>query len=146
MPAVLDKGGKPPNKAILGMRALAAGPFLLGQKLLWRRDRSPLQGPALSGTKRVDWAEEVDLALIKTAKNHFGATLNDVLVACVTGGLRRYVADHGKELRQLRVSMPVNMCSKYEALKMDNKFAAVLLPLPVAGAGIRERVEATKKQ
>ena len=144
MPAVLDKGGKPPNKVLLGLLALLAGPYLLAQKFLWRADRSPLHGPELSGVKRVAWTGSIDLGSIKAAKDRLGATLNDVLVACVSGGLRRWVEDRGGDLRQLRVSMPVNMRSRHEKLKMDNKFAAVLLPLPVP-AGPRRRIGATKR-
>ncbi len=144
MPAVLDKKGKPPNKALLGLRALAAGPFLLAQKFLWVADRSPLHGPELAGTKRVAWTGPIDLGLIKVAKNRLGATVNDVLVACVVGGLRRYVEGRGEELRQLRVSMPVNMRSRHEKLRMDNKFAAVLLALPVA-AGWRQQIAGTRR-
>ena len=144
MPAVLDKGGKPPSKALLGLRALAAGPFLLAQKFLWLADRNPLHGPELGGTKRVAWTGPLDLTLVKEAKNRLGATVNDVLVACVAGGLRRYVEGRGGVLRRLRVSMPVNMRSRHEKLRMDNKFAAVLLTLPVA-AGAREQIDATQR-
>ncbi len=144
MPAVLDKKGKPPNKALLGLRALLAGPFLLAQKFLWVADRSPLHGPELAGTKRVAWTGPIDLGLIKRAKNRLGATVNDVLAACVAAGLRRYVEGRGGELRRLRVSMPVNMRSRHEKLRMDNKFAAVLLALPVA-AGWRQQVDATRR-
>jgi hypothetical protein len=147
MPAVIDRAGKPPNKLALGLRTALVGPFLLASKLLWRRDRNPLHGPPLSGDKRVAWTPPFDLARVKAARHELGATVNDLLVACVAGGLRRYVRDgHGEELRRLRASMPVNIRSRFESLEMDNKFAAVLLPLAAELADARRRIDVTRAQ
>jgi len=147
MPAVIDRAGKPPNKLALGLKTALVGPFLLLDKLLWRRDRNPLHGPPLAGDKRVSWTSPLDLERVKAAKNELGATLNDVLVACVAGGLRRYVRHrHGEELGRLRASMPVNVRSRFESLEMDNKFAAVLLPLCADVAGAGARIAATRRR
>jgi diacylglycerol O-acyltransferase / wax synthase len=147
MPAVIDRAGKPPNKLALAARTALVGPFLLAAKLLWRRDRNPLHGPPLSGDKRVAWTPPLDLARVKAARDELGATVNDVLVACVAGGLRRYVRDgHGEDLQRLRASMPINIRSRFESLEMDNKFAAVLLPLSAGVADARDRVDATRRQ
>ncbi len=144
-PAVIDKDGKPPNKLLLALHAAVVGPFLLLQKMLWRPDKNRLHGRALSGTKRVAWTDPIDLGVVKEVKNRLGATVNDVLVACVAGAFQRYLARHAdEELKRLRVSMPVNVRSRFEELKMDNKFAAVLLPLPVV-ADVRERIAATRQ-
>lgn len=146
MPAVMDRGGKPPNRLLLALRTLLLGPFLLLAKMLWRPDRNPLHGPALSGDKRVAWSGTIDLGELKALKNELGVTLNDVMVACVAGGLRRYAHGRGSDLRRLRASMPVNVRSRFEELRMDNKFAAVLLPLDVAIADLGERVAATHRR
>ncbi len=147
VPAVIDRAGKPPNKLALGLQTALVGPFLLLDKLFWRRDRNPLHGPLLSGDKRVAWTAPLDLVKVKAAKNELGATVNDVLVACVAGGLRRYVRHrHGEDLQRLRASMPVNIRSRFESLEMDNKFAAVLLPLSAEVADTRERIDITRRQ
>ena len=146
MPAVVDRGGKPPNKYLLGLMATLAGPSVLGRKMLWSPDPEPLHGPELSGIKQVAWTEAFDLDRVKAVKNRFGATLNDVLVASVAGAFRRYLESIGKPATQLQVSMPVNVRSSSEELKMDNKFAAVMLSLPVDIHDPKERTMATKER
>lgn len=127
--------------------AALAGPFLLAQKFLWRPDRSPVHGSPLAGRKRVGWTDPIPVEVIKAVKNAAGATLNDVLMACVSAAFDRYVtARTGAPLKQLRVSMPVNVRPLGEEPRMENKFAAVMLDLPVGFADIRERVAATKRR
>lgn len=127
--------------------AALAGPFLLSQKFLWRADRSAVHGPVLSGRKRVAWTDPIAVHLVKRVKNAFGATVNDILMACVSSAFERYVrSTSGEVLTQLRVSMPVNVRSPDEEPRMENKFAAVMLDLPVGISDLRERVLATKRR
>jgi len=144
LPAVVDRGGKPRNKFLLGLEASLAGPAILGRKMLWRADPAPLHGPQLSGEKQVAWTEPLDLDTVKAVKNRLGGTLNDILVACVAGAFRRYLEENGERATQLQVSMPVNVRSSAEELKMDNKFAAVLLSLPIHIRDPRQRTLVTK--
>lgn len=146
MPAVGDRGGKPPNPWLLGASAALAGPTILAKKALWRRDRSGLHGPRLGGEKRVAWTRGLRVDRLKTVKNHYQTTLNDVLVSCVAGAFRRYSAKRdGDPMGQLQVSMPINVRSASEPPTMDNQFAAVLLSLPVDVADPFERLAATKE-
>jgi hypothetical protein len=127
--------------------AVLAGPFLLSQKFLWRADHSVVHGPTLSGRKRVSWTEPIPIDVVKAVKNACGATVNDVLMACVSSAFERYVrTKSGAPLTRLRVSMPVNVRAPGEEPRMENKFAAVMLDLPVGVADVRERVLATKKR
>lgn len=147
MPAVVDRGGKPPNKWLLGASAAMAGPVMLAQKAMWRRDRSGLHGPSLGGQKRVAWTPGLSVARLKAIKNHYGTTLNDVLVSCVAGAFRRYSEGRdGEAMGQLQVSMPINVRSASEPPTMDNKFAAVLLSLPVEVADPFARLNETKRR
>lgn len=146
VPAVVDKGGKPPNKALLAAHASLAGPLILAKKMMWRSDRSSAHGPPLSGEKRVAWTTPIDLDEVKKIKQHYGATVNDVLVACVAGAFRRYAEERGEAATQLQVSMPVNVRSRSDEMVMDNKFAAVLLSLPVDVADSAERIAETKRR
>ncbi len=132
--------------AVNAMASLAGGPVLLG-KALALRDNSSMHGPECGGEKRVAWTEPVDLGLIKAAKTAFGATVNDVLMACVAGAFQRYAETHdGETLDRLRVSMPVNVRWPTEPLKMENRFATVLVKLPARVADLRQRVLATKQR
>ena len=146
-PAEVGAGKSGRSKLAVGlMAALAGGPVLLG-KALAPRDRSPLHGPECSGVKRVAWTDEIDLAVIKQLKNDVGATVNDVLMACVAGAFQRYAKAHaGGPLERFRVSMPVNVRWPTEPLLMENRFATVLLKLPAHVRDVRERVLATKKR
>lgn len=144
VPAVVDRGGKPPNKLLLGAHASLAGPGILARKMLWRPDRSEVHGPSLGGEKRVAWTPPIELEMIKGIKDRFGATVNDVLVACVAGAFRNYGLSRGENLDQLQVSMPVNVRSRADKLTMDNKFAAVLLSLPVGVDDAVRRIAETK--
>lgn len=146
MPAVVDKGGKPPNKLLLGLHASLAGPMILARKMFWSPDRSSVHGPALSGDKRVAWTPAISLEGVKSIKNRFGATVNDVLVACVAGAFRRYALARGEDPSRLQVSMPVNVRSRSDELVMDNKFAAVMLALPLDVDDGVERLAETKRR
>jgi hypothetical protein len=48
----------------------------------------------LSGLRHVAWSEPIPLDQIKAISHAQKATVNDVLLAAVTGALRRYVLDH----------------------------------------------------
>ncbi len=146
-PAAVGAGKSGRNKIAVGLAAAAVGgPVLLG-KAIAPRDDSTLHGPECSGTKRVAWTDEIDLGAIKALKNALGATVNDVLMACVAGAFQRYAETHaGEPLERFRVSMPVNVRWPGEPLKMENRFATVLLKLPAHVRDVRQRVLATKKR
>ena len=135
------------SKVAVGLLAsLLGGPTLVG-KALARGDRSLLHGPDCTGEKRVAWSDAIDLAIVKQVKNALGATVNDVLMACVAGAFERYAETRtGAGLRRLRVSMPVNVRWPDEPMLMENRFATVLLKLPTRVGDVRQRVLATKRR
>jgi WS/DGAT/MGAT family acyltransferase len=135
-----------PGKGILKALAIPlAAPGVLLKRLLWRPDRHALHGPKVSGKKQVAWTAPFDIAVVKRAKNLLDATVNDVLMALVSGALSRYLEQHaGQIVHRLRVSMPVNVRPATEPLTLENRFAAVPLELPAGIRGLRERVRAVK--
>lgn len=129
------------------VKAPLAGPLILIRKMLWRADRSDAHGPKLSGTKRVAWTEPIDFEVLRRIKHHFRATVNDVLMTCVAGAFHRYLeSTPGGSVTSIRLSMPVNVRSPNEQPRMENKFAAVLLELPVGIRDIRRRVSEVKQR
>lgn len=53
---------------------------------------------------------QVDLDDVKTIKNHFGAKINDVVLAAISGSLRKFLADRGELPEQPLVGMvPVSV-------------------------------------
>lgn len=145
--AIRPASGAPGRDLLKLIRIPFAAPKVLIQRLLWPRDRHALHGPKVSGKKQVAWTEPFDMEVLKDVKNRLGATVNDVLMACVSGALSRYLQRHaGEVVRKIHVSMPVNIRPPNEPLSMGNRFAAVPLVLPAGIAGVRERVAAVKQR
>ncbi len=127
------------------LRIGLGAPGVLLSRLLWRADRHALHGPKLSGRKQVAWTAPLDLHVIKAAKDRLGATVNDVLMASVSGALTRHLAPSlGNALKDLRVSMPVNVRPLHEPLVLDNRFAAVPLRIPAGLMSLERRIELVK--
>ena len=123
-----------------------SAPGILLRRLTWLPDHSDLHGPELSGRKRVAWTQPVDLAVIKQAKRRIGATVNDVLMATVSGAFSAFLAGNGDvPPARFLVSMPVNVRTPGRPPACDNKFAPVPLELP-AGADPGARILAVKRK
>jgi len=94
---------------------------------------TPFKGK-LGIRKRLVWTDPMDLGKIKTVGKAISTTtLNDVLVATVTGAMRRYLKTRNIAVNELdlRVSIPVNIRKKGTEFELGNKFSLVFLPLPV---------------
>ena len=133
----------------LGRAALASlvAPVVLMERVLWRPDRHALHGPPVGGRKRVAWTRPLPLQEVKRLKARFGATVNDVLMALVAGAIGRYIeANGGGSVPHVRISMPVNMREPGAAPRMENRFAAVPLTLPILPREIAGRIAAVKAQ
>lgn len=149
--AAPPRGGIRPAAGVPGkglLKALSipfAAPGILLKRFLWVPDRHALHGPKVSGRKLVAWTEPLEIDVVKAAKDRLGATVNDVLMATVSGALSRYLHAHGEALvARLRVSMPVNVRPPNEPLTLENRFAAVPLELPAGIPALEERVRAVK--
>jgi WS/DGAT/MGAT family acyltransferase len=83
--------------------------------------------------RRFDWLR-FDLADVKEVKNRLGGTVNDVVLACVSGALRRYLRAHGQDVRHIdfRAMIPVNLRTRDEAGAFGNRVATVAARLPLA--------------
>lgn len=84
--------------------------------------------------KKVAWTEPMPLDKIKTVGRAIStATLNDVLIATVTGAMRRYLKTRNTPVNELdlRVTVPVNIRKPGTEFELGNKFSLVFLPLPV---------------
>lgn len=122
-----------------------AAPGILIARLLWMPDRHVLHGPKVSGRKQVAWTAPLDLDIVKAIKNRLGATVNDVLMATVSGALSRYIRQRaGQEIERLRISMPVSVRHPSATITLENRFAAVPLTLPAGIAHAGERVARVK--
>jgi diacylglycerol O-acyltransferase len=91
----------------------------------------PLNQP-ISPHRRFVWARS-ELETFKRIKNTLGGTVNDVVLAVVTGALREWL--HGRGVRteglELRALVPVSIRSADERGDLGNRIAAMRGPLPV---------------
>lgn len=103
---------------------------------------SRLRGPASVG-RRAAWTTPLDLAVSKAAAKRLGVSVNDVLLAAVAGGLRRWLLDHDAPLADCRVMVPVDL-RRGQAVpsELGNRFGIVFVTLPVTLADADRRVAA----
>jgi diacylglycerol O-acyltransferase len=120
----------------------------IADKLLLRSlPPSPVLGePGIP--KRAVWSQPHRLSEIKRIGRSSGATVNDVLVAAVSGAVAEYVAFHGGDPMDLTTMVPVNLRDLDKPLprELGNKFALAMLPLPSGVTSPRGRLAAAKQR
>ncbi|MEL1264581.1 wax ester/triacylglycerol synthase family O-acyltransferase [Pseudoxanthomonas putridarboris] len=127
---VLAKEGGEIGRELLGALALSDDPPTL------------LRG-RLGVSKRVAWAEPLDLDEVKAVGRACDCTVNDVLMAAAAGALRSYMVERGEQVDgvTLRATVPVNLRPLEHAKKLGNHFGLVFLDLPIGEANPIRRLE-----
>jgi WS/DGAT/MGAT family acyltransferase len=134
-----------PGEIIRGVRAAFRGPRQIAERL----------GEALAGVGAMAWAGlsaappspfnvrigphrrftwvEAELGELKAIKNSLGGTVNDVVLAAVTGALARHMRRHQHETEgvTLKAMVPVSIRADIERGALGNRVAAMSAPLPV---------------
>jgi diacylglycerol O-acyltransferase len=97
--------------------------------------------------RRFAW-NDADLERVKAIKNALGATVNDVVLATVAGGLGRYLRAHGHPTIDLvlRAMIPVSVRADAERGALGNQLAAIWAGLPVGVTDPLERLELVKHE
>ena len=135
------------NPAIAGNYAAEAGEIVreLANSLTLEDDPVTCFKGRLGTRKKVAWAEPLPLDEVKAVSKAFGCTVNDVLIAAVTGALRQYMISNGEspdDLKDIRVTVPVNLRPLEHALDLGNHFGLVFLSLPLSSGSPLERLYA----
>lgn len=106
---------------------------------LRRPAETPLNRP-IGPYRRFDW-HSLDLGAVKEVKNHLGGTVNDVILATVTGAVRRFLTRRMADVDRLdyRAVVPVNVRSTADQGTYGNRVSAWMLSLPVHERSVRER-------
>ncbi|HLY48424.1 MAG TPA: wax ester/triacylglycerol synthase family O-acyltransferase [Solirubrobacteraceae bacterium] len=88
-------------------------------------------------SRRVAWTRPLSLRTIKRIAHAHDATVNDVLLAAVSGALRQYLRERGAPVGEIQAMVPFNLRPLDEPLprELGNKFGLVFLPLPVGVSG-----------
>jgi diacylglycerol O-acyltransferase / wax synthase len=112
-----------------------------------RRELAPTSAPspfgAEIGTRRAAAFARRPLAELKAAEHAAGpgVTVNDVLLAAVAGGVRRWLQDRGEIPVPLRVKVPVSMHPANEQPDaLGNRDSFIFVTLPVHEADPRARL------
>jgi diacylglycerol O-acyltransferase / wax synthase len=97
----------------------------------------------LGARQKVTWTDGIPLDEVKAIGRATGTTVNDVLVAAVTGALRRYLIDRHSLVDDLRAMVPFNLRPLDQPLprELGNRFGLVYLQLPVGIRGPRQRLD-----
>ena len=92
--------------------------------------------------KRVTWSHPQPLAEVKAIGKETGTTVNDVLIAALSGALARYLRSFGESADHLTTMVPVNIRPPDQPLprELGNKFALVMLHLPTAEMSVHQRL------
>jgi diacylglycerol O-acyltransferase / wax synthase len=136
---------------LLGGRGLArarSAAGMLAKLGSGQRDDDTLLRAPLGVAKRVTWSAPMPLSAVKAAGRRHGGTVNDVALAVVAGGLRRYLAEHGESARQLTAVVPYDVRPPGAPLprQLGNEFGLVFVALPVGVADPAERIARVKRQ
>ena len=115
--------------------------------LLGNNPQTPFSGePGLD--KRAVWSGPRAITDVKRVSRLTGATVNDVLVAAVSGAINAYLRDHGAEAVDLTTMIPVNVRAPDQPLprELGNKFALVFLKMPTGVTPPLQRVAESKRR
>jgi diacylglycerol O-acyltransferase / wax synthase len=93
-------------------------------------------------SRRVAWSSPLPLEQIKHVAHAHHATVNDVLLAAVSGALRHYLQDHDSPVAEIQAMVPFNLRPLDQPVprELGNKFGLVFLPLPVGTSGSYRRL------
>jgi diacylglycerol O-acyltransferase / wax synthase len=127
------------STAGLVSRLLGDAPQAVGAREL-KAPRTPLNG-AITAHRRFAFGS-LPLADVKTVKNHFGMTVNDVVMALTTSALRRWLLDHDAlPTTPLVAAVPVSIRTEDQAGSNGNQVSVMLAELPTHLADPHARME-----
>jgi diacylglycerol O-acyltransferase len=135
-----------PTLALRRMQQGADASYAASRLLLLPPDpQTPFKGD-LGVSKRAAWSLPLPLRDVKVIKNATTTTVNDVLIAAVSGALRQYLLDKGQPAEDFRAVVPVNMRTAEEMGTLGNKFGLVFLSLPVSIADPLKRLKEVSRR
>jgi len=123
---LVEAPGRIAGAAIEGLGA--AGSFL---RTGLSAPRSPINC-SIGPYRRFGWVR-TDLDDLKRVKNVGGGTVNDVVIAAVSGGLGRYLRGRGHSTAglEMRAMVPISVRASHEHGALGNRVSAMMAPLPV---------------
>jgi len=99
----------------------------------------------LTGPKTVTWSNPMSLTTVKDLKNKSNTSVFAVLLACLTGAMRRLYKKHGHDVPEIIHACPPVAILPYPNRKPRNRFSVVLYPLATGKEDPLGRLEAVFK-
>ncbi len=108
--------------------------------------RSSLTGK-IGRQRRYTWAR-ASLEDVKAVKRRLGGTVNDVVLAAISGGLRALLIERGEqpEPHEVPSLVPVSVRARGDAASLGNQVSAAVADLPVHIADPVERLAAVRSE
>jgi WS/DGAT/MGAT family acyltransferase len=125
--------------------AVAGAGMLVAELLKWPDPSSPLKGD-FGLRKHVAWSNPVAIKDVKVVGASYGAKVNDVLVAAMTGALRSYLRGRGVDVQHttVRAMVPVDLRPADRLGELGNEFGLVILDLAMTQSRWPKRLAATR--
>jgi len=100
------------------------------------------------GVKRAAWTERLPLSEVKALAHASGCSINDVLMSCAAGALRRYLLDKGDPVEgvEVRALVPVDMRAQAKGGPLGNYFGGVFVQLPLGIDNPMQRLYELKRR
>jgi WS/DGAT/MGAT family acyltransferase len=126
----------------------AASAIALARLTFRSADSKTMLNSQLGVPKRAAWSEAIPMSDVAEVKNGLGATVNDVLLTAMAGGIRRYLAEKSGEAgcKDFRATVPVSLRTLEELSTLGNEFGLVYLTLPVQIADPVERLAELRRR
>jgi WS/DGAT/MGAT family acyltransferase len=92
--------------------------------------------------QRVSWTAPIPLTVASSIAHATSTTVNDVLLAALSGAFARHLAGHDEFADEVHAMVPFNIRPLDEPLPADlgNRFGLILLALPTGAQGPLERL------
>jgi WS/DGAT/MGAT family acyltransferase len=121
-----------------------AGQEPLPERRTLQAPRTPLNG-TITAHRRFAFGS-LPLSDVKLVKNHFGMTVNDVVMALTASALRRWLLDHDAlPTRPLVVAVPVSIRAEEHQGANGNQVSVMTAEIPTHLADPTERMEFMRK-
>lgn len=99
------------------------------------------------GRRRILEPVRISLDEVKEVRQGLGGTVNDIILAGVTGGLRALFAERGEldDLSSFKMFCPVSVRADSEHMQLGNKVSALFVPVPIAEEDPIVRLDAIRE-
>ncbi len=139
------RGLRRPRELMDGAARTARGLRAMLADALQPATRDPLAAESAGLSRRLDLLD-VSFERLRKLKAPLGATINDVVLAALSGALRDYYRERGHPLQTLKCMVPMNLRGPADSLSMGNRVGMFNVLLPVGEARPAARLREIRRQ